>query len=143
MALITCDECGKKVSEKAKACPSCGNPIASVKHKISANKKTGIIYCDECGLETSGKVSRCTNCGYPLAPLKPKVSAKKNTELIKCHVCGKDISNKAKTCPHCGAPTRRTERIKAFFALAFLMALLLSVIVGFMAYQWSYDLLNP
>lgn len=28
MALILCDECGKKVSSKAKSCPECGNPIA-------------------------------------------------------------------------------------------------------------------
>ncbi len=27
MALITCTECGKEVSEKAIACPNCGNPI--------------------------------------------------------------------------------------------------------------------
>lgn len=28
MALIKCDECGKDVSNKAIACPYCGNPIA-------------------------------------------------------------------------------------------------------------------
>lgn len=27
MALIKCDECGKDVSDKAKKCPHCGNPI--------------------------------------------------------------------------------------------------------------------
>jgi hypothetical protein len=28
MALIPCDECGKQVSDKATACPNCGNPIS-------------------------------------------------------------------------------------------------------------------
>lgn len=28
MALITCPECGKEVSDKAASCPNCGNPIA-------------------------------------------------------------------------------------------------------------------
>lgn len=28
MALISCSECGKKVSEKADACPNCGAPIS-------------------------------------------------------------------------------------------------------------------
>jgi uncharacterized membrane protein YvbJ len=28
MALISCPECGRKVSEKAPACPQCGAPIA-------------------------------------------------------------------------------------------------------------------
>ena len=27
MALISCSECGHKVSDKASACPSCGNPL--------------------------------------------------------------------------------------------------------------------
>ncbi len=27
MALIECPECGKKISEKANACPNCGNPM--------------------------------------------------------------------------------------------------------------------
>ncbi|MFD4837681.1 zinc-ribbon domain-containing protein [Achromobacter sp. NPDC058515] len=34
MALITCKECGKEVSDKAKACASCGAPV-----KISIPKK--------------------------------------------------------------------------------------------------------
>lgn len=29
MALISCSECGKEISDKAAACPNCGNPIAS------------------------------------------------------------------------------------------------------------------
>ena len=31
MALITCPECGKKVSDLAKTCPDCGYPIAAMK----------------------------------------------------------------------------------------------------------------
>lgn len=27
MALIKCEECGKEISDRANACPSCGNPI--------------------------------------------------------------------------------------------------------------------
>lgn len=28
MALVTCPECGREVSDKASACPGCGNPLA-------------------------------------------------------------------------------------------------------------------
>lgn len=31
MALINCPECGKEVSDKAKACPNCAYPIAKLK----------------------------------------------------------------------------------------------------------------
>ncbi len=30
MALIKCPECGKDISDKAKACPNCGCPISSI-----------------------------------------------------------------------------------------------------------------
>ena len=35
MALIKCSECGKEISEKAKVCPSCGNPISDTGGKTS------------------------------------------------------------------------------------------------------------
>ena len=37
MSLIKCSECGKEVSDKAKTCPNCGNPIDTK------------IYCPNCG----------------------------------------------------------------------------------------------
>lgn len=33
MALIKCKECGKEISDKAKVCPHCGNPITTNKKK--------------------------------------------------------------------------------------------------------------
>ena len=46
MALINCPECGKEISNKAKACPSCGMPI-KVKGKgfAVASLVLGIIAC--------------------------------------------------------------------------------------------------
>lgn len=31
MALIKCSECGKEISDKAEACPACGNPLQAQK----------------------------------------------------------------------------------------------------------------
>jgi hypothetical protein len=56
LALIKCDECGADVSDKAAACPKCGNPIhtaASVAPDSPASSSPGA----------------------PLPPLKPKASA--------------------------------------------------------------------
>ena len=36
MALIKCKECGKDVSDKAKACPNCGNTILTKKDEENA-----------------------------------------------------------------------------------------------------------
>ncbi|MCI2068580.1 MAG: zinc ribbon domain-containing protein [Bacilli bacterium] len=34
MAIIKCPECGKEISDKAKACPNCGYPISSANDGI-------------------------------------------------------------------------------------------------------------
>jgi len=45
MALIKCSECGKEVSDKATACPFCGNPIhIEAIQNISLTKKKWKIY---------------------------------------------------------------------------------------------------
>lgn len=41
MAIIRCPECGKEISNKAAACPSCGVPIYS--DKVTSAKKTGSV----------------------------------------------------------------------------------------------------
>ena len=39
MALISCPECGKEVSEKAASCPNCGAPISG-NSSVSLNPQT-------------------------------------------------------------------------------------------------------
>ena len=39
MALISCAECGKEVSDKASSCPNCGAPISS-KNAVSLNPES-------------------------------------------------------------------------------------------------------
>lgn len=39
MALIDCPECGKKVSDMAKACPSCGYPVFDLFTKKKLSEK--------------------------------------------------------------------------------------------------------
>ena len=46
MALIQCPECGKEVSDKALACPNCGNPIAApAPPKRRSHKKAILVVC--------------------------------------------------------------------------------------------------
>lgn len=47
MALIKCSECGKEISEKAKTCIHCGNPIYKEKTKTMNKKKWEELTPDE------------------------------------------------------------------------------------------------
>lgn len=53
MALITCPECGKQISDRAPQCPKCGYPMVSM-HK-----------CPECGTSYDEALKECPNCGCP------------------------------------------------------------------------------
>lgn len=53
MAMISCPECGKEVSDKAVSCPSCGFGIASIKR------------CAECGEILKPENKTCPKCGCP------------------------------------------------------------------------------
>ena len=41
MALITCPECGKEVSDQAGKCPNCGHPVGATPPKKGEEKTTG------------------------------------------------------------------------------------------------------
>lgn len=43
MALINCDECGREISDKATACPHCGNPM----NVLTVGDE--IVCCPKCG----------------------------------------------------------------------------------------------
>ena len=54
MALINCSECGKKVSDKAPACPSCGNPIAIASVEPVVRTQTQISMVEYTGKKWKG-----------------------------------------------------------------------------------------
>ena len=59
MALINCPECNRRVSDRAKSCPSCGYPIvASLKKEADSENK-----CPKCGCKIPLNALLCTNCG--------------------------------------------------------------------------------
>ena len=52
MALVTCPECGKDISDSAITCPNCG---------FDMEKKA---ICEECGKEKPESSIICPNCGF-------------------------------------------------------------------------------
>ena len=82
MALITCEECGKEVSDKATACPSCGTPIA----QASNNKK----FCKHCGESIDKECVICPKCGKQVEELKS--SSDKNIVINNSAVANANVA---------------------------------------------------
>lgn len=57
MAMTTCPQCGKEVSDKALKCVQCGYEFEKI-----IQKKT----CSECGAELDDEATVCSNCGAPV-----------------------------------------------------------------------------
>ena len=49
MALISCPECNKEISDKAINCPNCGYPISGGASNNEPSAATGDINCPKCG----------------------------------------------------------------------------------------------
>ena len=64
MALIKCSNCENQISDKAKVCPHCGQPV--VLEVVEAEEKTPLL-CEECGTELPEGVEACPNCGCPVS----------------------------------------------------------------------------
>ena len=49
MALISCPECGKEISDKALACPHCGNPMNPQPQQVQQAQQEEYLCCPKCG----------------------------------------------------------------------------------------------
>ena len=79
MALIQCSNCGKEISDKAKACPQCGQPV--VLHAPAEDEMKPIL-CEECGVEIAVGMEACPNCGCPVPqPEEPSEETPQKVEV--------------------------------------------------------------
>lgn len=62
--LVTCPECGEKISERANPCPACGYPNAGAESEENLQRDASLYngqlwnfftYCRKCGFSGSGK----------------------------------------------------------------------------------------
>ena len=58
MALISCPECGKQISDKASSCPHCGCSLGKPTLQVKESPR-----CSNCGFQLSEGVSYCPKCG--------------------------------------------------------------------------------
>lgn len=115
MALITCTECSKEVSEFAPSCPHCGFPLAA----ITKEGKVALRNCPDCG--GSGKQQdECFDCVNGVAKCKlcgggtwwgdgPHCNVCKGSGTMRCEYCGGQgyFQGNCQTCDHSGQITIR------------------------------------
>lgn len=62
VALISCSNCGKDISDKAKICPNCGYRLI----EEIVTEETSII-CEDCGSKIPHGADTCPKCGCPVS----------------------------------------------------------------------------
>ena len=73
MALITCPECSKEISDQAAFCPSCGVPL---------KKNTPQKFCKHCGESIDADCIICPKCGKQVEDIKVSEAAEDRNIII-------------------------------------------------------------
>lgn len=63
MAIVKCSNCGKEISDKANACPQCGQNLTVEQESVEETKH---LFCEECGTPVAENAEMCPNCGCPV-----------------------------------------------------------------------------
>lgn len=108
MALITCPECGKQISDKAASCPGCGCPASEFAGFEETEKEDAI--CPFCGEELVIEDGYCAVCGMRITSYmeeKDKTYGREEVEQIEefngvyRHTLFKGLQRVY--CPRCGS----------------------------------------
>lgn len=59
MTLISCNDCGGKISDRARYCPHCGAPVTYI------NERRLVEVCRDCEQKISDRARYCPHCGAP------------------------------------------------------------------------------
>ncbi|MGN0978470.1 MAG: zinc-ribbon domain-containing protein [Faecousia sp.] len=111
MALITCSNCGKEISDKAKACPQCGQPVVLTPVEVEAAEP---MICQECGAEVPAGSESCPNCGCPVPEKEePEAQVPQKVEVTSVNL------------PKMKANTKKYVVIAVVVAAALLIAVLI------------------
>lgn len=84
MALIKCSNCGKDISDKATACPQCGEPVV-IEAAVEEPKP---LLCEECGAELLENTEVCPNCGCPVTTEEPAEDTPQKVEVTAVKLPG-------------------------------------------------------
>lgn len=111
MALITCPNCGKNISDKAKVCPGCGCELTSDFQVSEYERK---IMCEDCSAEISADDAVCPNCGCPVPP-KENVQTPQKVEVTSVNL---------------SSVKQKSKKILVGIAIVVVLAIVISLIVS-------------
>ena len=77
MAMISCPECGKTISDKAEKCIHCGHIMI---------EKNNVRTCSECGTIITDEMEVCPTCGCPVEKVKEDTPQKVEVTNVKLAV---------------------------------------------------------
>lgn len=113
MALINCTNCGKEVSDKAKFCPQCGQPVLPA---APEPQEPTPVLCEDCGAELPEGAVACPNCGCPVSqPAEPPQEAPQKVEVTAVNL------------PKMAKTTKKTIIIGVIAVIALLAAILIGI----------------
>ena len=95
VAMITCPECGRKISEYAPACVGCGVPMEMIKKLLAESDQNSVSADSENSEETAQVLT---------THLDKKTEDQKKTREIRCIICGTNYDITDQYCPNCKYP---------------------------------------
>ena len=94
MALITCPECGRQISDRASVCIGCGIPMEEIIRILNAKEKpvqTNVIdrqiRCLSCGLHYNASEFKCPKCKCNVK-IDITNAVTEDGEVFRCPKCG-------------------------------------------------------
>lgn len=123
MALISCPNCGKQISEKAETCPGCGYVLKKKEETEELQEKR---FCEECGAEITSDMDTCPNCGCPIERDKNEEvnDGASNVQAVEVTKINLQVDEKGKK-----------KAKKAVIAAAIAVAAIIAIFFGYRSYQ--------
>lgn len=89
-----CSKCGKELSDDARFCAECGNPVQPNEIPIPADTKqqckriNGVKICAKCKAHNAMDSKKCTQCGHIFGMIAAEKGGKNKIGRVTCPDCG-------------------------------------------------------
>lgn len=113
MALISCPECSREISDKAESCPQCGFPTLKMPKppKIQTEQTPTVVNCLECEKEFPFADEVCPHCGLFNSQKYTGIRQPSVTSLISMTWVSEEDAYIMVKCPQCSKVSKIKKHI--------------------------------